>query len=486
MSTTAPARTPLQEAADRFDLVVVGGGPGGYVAAIRAAQHGLRVALVERDHLGGACTNRGCIPTKAMLHGADVAHEIEEASRLGFTVRREGFDLSRLVAYSDSVVQRLRGGIAGLVSGNGIELIAGTATIPGKGVVEVALGEGGSRTLQAGDIILATGARPRPLPGIEPDGDRIWTSTEALRPAEQPASLLVIGSGAIGSEFASLYADLGTRVTLVEAAPRLAPAEEPESSAFLTRAFEARGIEIHAGARISSVQVSADRVTTAFTDAGGAEHSVETDRVLLATGVQPNSEGLGLEALGVQLDRGVVVVDEHGATGVAGLYAIGDLVGAPCLAHKASHEAIVCVEHLAGDAHPAGPVAGAFMPRCVYSRPQLASIGYTEEQARGRGIDVEVGSFDLAGNGKAIARGEPQGFAKVIFDRSTGELVGAHLAGPEATELISSLSIAHSLEATDEALAHTVLPHPTVSEAMHEAVLDALGRVIHWPPARRS
>lgn len=474
--------SPRQQQHDSFDIVVIGGGPGGYVAGIRAAQHGLKVAVVERADLGGVCANWGCIPTKAMLHGADVAHAIDSASEYGFAVQRVGFDMAGLVRFSRGVVSRLTGGIAGLLAANGVEVIPGTAYIPAKGRVEVTA-EGGVRELRADHIIVATGARPRAIPGVTPDGDRIWTSTDALRPAERPASLLVIGSGAIGVEFASLYRDLGTEVTLVEAAPRILPVEDADVSAFVAKQFTARGIRVEAGARIGSVTAFDDRVETAFTTAAGAEVTVVSERVLVATGISPNSEGLGLEELGAQFSRGFVDTDPWCRTAVAGVYAIGDVAGGPCLAHKASHEALICVDRIAGEEH-VQPLDRDFVPGCTYSRPQVASLGYTEQQAREKGHDIRVGRFDLSGNGKAIALGEPSGFVKTIFDAGTGELLGAHLVGPEVTEMIQGLGIARSLEVTAESLAEVIFAHPTVCESIHESILDSLGRALHWPPKK--
>ncbi|WP_334137138.1 dihydrolipoyl dehydrogenase [Corynebacterium variabile] len=496
MTTNNRARTPLQQKADRFDVIVVGAGPGGYVAAIRAAQHGLRVAVVERGELGGVCSNVGCIPTKAMLHGADVAHEIATAGALGFSVGEVSFDISGLVDHSRQVVDQLTTGIRGLLDANGVEIIVGNATVPQKGRVKVEVAKS-FRELHSDHIILATGARPRSIPGVEPDGDHVWTSTEALRPSSLPASLLIIGSGAIGAEFASLYRDLGTEVTLVEALPGILPAEDAEVSAFVAKQFLARGIDVRTSVTVVSVVPDPSEetggVTTTFTTSDGASHSVVTERVLVATGVTPNSEGLGLESLGAKLERGFVKTDQWCRTGVAGLYAIGDLAGGPCLAHKASHEAVLCVDHIVGEAG-VKPLDRDFVPGCTYSRPQVASIGLTEAQARervgaaggGAGVGgVRVGKFNLVGNGKALALGEPEGFVKTVFDGATGELLGAHLVGPAVTEMVQGFGVAHSLRATAEDLAEVVFPHPTVSEAMHESVLDALDRVIHWPPARR-
>lgn len=490
--TGAGSPTPRELQANTFDVVVVGAGPGGYVAAIRAAQHGLRVAVVEKDRLGGACANRGCIPTKAMLHGADTAHTLATAPRVGFQVGEVSFDMGALVTFSRDVVARLVGGIAGLLDANGVEVVHGSAHLPAKGHVTVTGEDGSVRELHADHTILATGARPRSIPGVEPDGERIWTSTEALHPEARPESLVVVGSGAIGMEFASLYADLGTRVTVLEVAPRVLPVEDADVSAFVERAFTKRGITVHTGVGVRSVQVDegADpgsgpgSVTTVVAVPGGEEMVLTSERVLVATGVAPNSEGLGLEELGVELERGFVVTDEWCRTGVAGLYAIGDVAGAPCLAHKASHEGVVCIDHIVGEPD-VRPLQRDFVPGCTYSRPQVASLGFTEEQARGRGRDVQVGVFDLSGNGKALAQDEPAGFVKTVFDAATGELLGAHMVGPEVTEMIQGFGIAHSLEATAESLAEVVFAHPTVSEAMHESVLASMGRAIHWPPARR-
>lgn len=468
---------------DSYDVLVIGAGPGGYVAAIRAAQLGLSTCLVERGELGGVCANVGCIPTKAMLHGADVAHAIASSAGLGFAVAGVVFDIEQLVGYSRSVVKRLTGGIAALLNANGVDVVHGSATLTGKGAVRVTDDGGGTRDLRASHVILATGARPRQLPGMEPDGIRIWNSTDALRPTELPASLLVIGSGAIGIEFASLYSDLGSSVTVLEALGSILPAEDADVSAAVVRQLAGRGLRLEAGMRVTSVQAGPDGVVTTFVNAAGLEEQVTTERVLVAAGVVPNTEGLGLAELGVEFDRGFVKVDPWCRTGVAGLYAIGDVAGGPCLAHKASHEALLCVDHLAG-VGGAHQLERTFIPRCTYGRPQVASIGLTEAQARATGRPLQVGVFDLAGNGKALAQGEGTGFAKTIFDEVTGELLGAHLVGPEVTELIEGFSIAHSLEATAESLAGIVFPHPSVSEAMHESVLAALGRAIHSIPAR--
>lgn len=474
---------------EKYDVIVVGAGPGGYIAAIRAAQLGLRTAVVEKRHLGGVCANWGCIPTKAMLHGADVAHSLHEAAGLGFAIGGVVFDMDSLVKYSRDVVAKLTGGIQVLLDRNGVDTIIGQATLAGKGVLAVTPtidGEpvGSPAEYRADHIILATGARPRVLKGMEPDGDRIWTSSEALVPQGLPDSLLIVGSGAIGSEFASLYADLGTKVTLVEVVDRILPVEDEETSAFVAKQFQRRGIAIHTGARIESMTADADGVTTIITTRDGKELNVRTDRTLVAAGVVSNVENLGLEELGVKLERGHVVTDEWCRTNVWGLYAIGDVAGAPCLAHKASHEAVICVEKIAG-LSDVKPLDRNFVPGCTFTRPQVASVGYTEKQAKALGRPVIVGRFDLSANGKALALGEPVGFVKTIFDEESGELLGAHMVGPEVTEMIQGFGIAHTLEATPEALAETIFPHPSVSESMHESVLAALGRPLNQPPARK-
>lgn len=479
-----PRKSPRQVLADTFDVLVVGGGPGGYVAAIRAAQHGLRVGLVERERVGGVCLNRGCIPTKAMLHGADVLHQIASAGGLGISVGGVEVDTAGLESFATSVVDRLVHGVASLLDANGVEVVTGSARVVAKGEVEVTH-EGRRRTLRCAHLILATGASPKSIPGVVPDGERIWTSSDALHPETLPSSLLVIGSGAIGAEFASLYRDLGVEVTVLEALPRVLPVEDAEVSAFVERQFRSRGIEVHTGVRIASVVVGSASVRTGFTTASGQERVVETDRVLVATGVSPNSAGLGLEELGVELDpRGFVVTDRWCRTAVAGVCAIGDVAGAPCLAHKASEEGVVCIDHIVGEPG-VRPLDRDWVPGCTYSRPQVASIGLTEEQARGRGFEVRIGRFDLSGNGKVLAMGAEAGFVKTVFEASSGRLLGAHMVGPEVVEMVQGFGVAHRLDATAEDLAGVVFPHPSVSEAMHESVLDALGRAIHWPPRER-
>ncbi|MGC0362575.1 dihydrolipoamide dehydrogenase [Rhodococcus sp. 27YEA15] len=457
----------------KYDLLVIGGGPGGYVAAIRGAQLGLRVALVERDALGGICLNWGCIPTKAMLHGADVAHTLGELDKYGFSSASVEFDITKLVEFSRGVSARLSGGIGYLMKKNGVEVIEGTATLVDKGVVAV-----GSDEYRADHVIIATGARPRSIPGVTPDGDRVWTYFDALVPKELPASLLVIGSGAIGVEFASLYRDLGTEVTIVEAAPRVMPVEDDEVSGFVRKQFEKRGITIHTAATVSEVKVGADSVTVTVTESTGNAHQVTVDRVLVAAGITGNIEGLGLEELGIETARGAIVTDQWCRTSAFGIYAIGDVAGAPCLAHKASHEAVLCVEKLAG-VDGVHPLDRDYVPGCTYARPQVASLGLTEKEATATGRRLRVGHFDLQASGKALAIGAAEGFVKTIFDDDTGELLGAHMVGPDVTEQIQGFGIARSLEATGDDLAAVVFAHPTLSEAMHESVLSALGRPLN-------
>ena len=460
-----------------FDVIVVGGGPGGYVAAIRAAQLGLSTALVEKQHLGGICLNWGCIPTKALLKGAEVAHTLAHAADFGFTIGEVNFDLKRLVKHSRDVSARLSGGIGYLMNKNGITVVDGCARLAGKSRLSVATG-GKTVEYRANHIVLATGARPKPLPGIEPDGDRVWTYFEAMVPESLPESLLVIGSGAIGVEFSSLYNDLGVDVTLVEVLDQVMPVEDAEVSAFARQQFERRGVKVKTSTRVTAIEKHADSVTCELVGADGSTESVTVERVILSAGIQGNVENLGLEELGVETDRGFIVTDPWCRTNVAGVYAIGDVSGPPCLAHKASHEGVTCIEKLAG-VEGVHPLDKSRVPGCTYCRPQVASVGMTEAQARAVGKSVNVGRFNLQANGKALAIGEATGFVKTIFDAQSGELLGAHMIGPEVTEQIQGFGLAQSLEATEADLAHAVFPHPTVSEAMHEAVLDALGRAVH-------
>ncbi|WP_342659851.1 Dihydrolipoyl dehydrogenase [Rhodococcus ruber] len=463
---------------EKYDVIVVGSGPGGYVAAIRAAQHGLRTAVVERDRLGGICLNWGCIPTKALLHGADVAHTLANLRPLGFSASGVEFDMARLVEFSRSVSGRLSDGIGYLMKKNGIDVVRGSARLLDKGVVAVTAADESVSEYRADHVILATGARPRSVPGVVPDGDRVWTYFEALVPSELPKSLLVIGSGAIGVEFASLYNDLGTDVTLVEVAPQIMPVEDAAVAGHVRRQFEKRGIRIHTGASVSELTVGTNAVTVAVRSADGTIDESTVDRVLVAAGIQGNVEDLGLEELGVEVDRGFVTTDQWCRTTAFGVYAIGDVAGAPCLAHKASHEAVLCVDRLAGADH-VRPLDRDYVPGCTYARPQVASLGLTEERARATGRRLQIGQFDLQASGKALAIGEADGFVKTIFDADSGELLGAHMVGSDVTEQIQGFGIARSLEATADDLAEVVFAHPTLSEAMHESVLAALGRPIN-------
>jgi dihydrolipoamide dehydrogenase len=457
--------------------MVVGGGPGGYVAAIRAAQLGLKTALVEKQHLGGICLNWGCIPTKALLKGAEIAHTLAHAVDFGFTTGEVNFDIQRLVKHSRDVSARLTGGIGYLMQKNGITVIDGTARLSGKGSLTVT-GIEGESTYRADHIILATGARPRALPGIEPDGKLIWTYFEAMVPETLPESLLVVGSGAIGVEFSSLYNDLGVDVTLIEVMDTIMPVEDAEISAFARKQFEQRGIKVKTSTRIESLEKGDDSVTCLLTGKDGSSETLTFDRLILCAGIQGNIENIGLEALGIETDSSFIKTDEWCRTNAVGIYAIGDVSGPPCLAHKASHEGIICVEKLAG-VDGVHPLDKTRVPGCTYCRPQVASVGMTEAEARSRGYTVKVGRFNYQGNGKALAIGEADGFVKTLFDANSGELLGAHMIGPEVTEQIQGFGIAQSLEATEQELMHTVFAHPTLSEAMHEAVLDACGQAIH-------
>ncbi|QHE70006.1 dihydrolipoyl dehydrogenase [Rhodococcus sp. WAY2] len=466
---------------DKYDVLVIGSGPGGYVAAIRAAQHGLRTAVIERDRLGGICLNWGCIPTKALLHGADVAHTLANLQPLGFTASGIEFDITQLVEFSRGVSGRLSDGIGYLMKKNGVDVITGTAKLIDKGVVGVSSGKDESvpaTEYRADHIILATGARPRSIPGVTPDGERVWTYFDALVPAELPKSLLVIGSGAIGVEFASLYRDLGSEVTIVEVAPQIMPVEDAAVAAHVRRQFEKRGITIRTGAAVSDLTVGTNSVAVTVTSPDGTVEEVTVDRVLVAAGIQGNVEDLGLEDIGVEVDRSFVTTDQWCRTTAFGVYAIGDVAGGPCLAHKASHEGVLCVDKLAGAEHVI-PLDKDYVPGCTYARPQVASLGLTEDQARGTGRRLQIGQFDLQASGKALAIGEADGFVKTIFDADSGELIGAHMVGPDVTEQIQGFGIARSLEATGDDLAEVIFAHPTLSEAMHESVLAALGRPIN-------
>jgi dihydrolipoamide dehydrogenase len=462
-----------------FDLAIIGSGPGGYVAAIRASQLGLKTTIVERDQLGGICLNWGCIPTKALLRTSELYTAMRHAGEFGLACDNVRFDLPRVVERSRKVAERLSNGVAYLMRKNKIEVIKGTARLRGQGRIAV-IGVGGEvlPDIEAKHIILATGARARTLPGLEPDGKLIWTYKEAMVPQSFPKSLLIVGSGAIGIEFASFYRSLGAEVTVVEALPRILPAEDAEISELARKAFARQGIVIHTGTRVERLSKGADSVTATLGKADGSGAEIVAERVILAIGIVGNVEGLGLEALGVKTDKGHIVVDEWCGTGVPGLYAIGDVVGPPWLAHKASHEGIICVEKIAGVAglHPLDKTA---IPACTYSAPQVASVGLSEEQARASGHELKVGRFPYSANGKAIALGESEGLVKTIFDAQTGALLGAHLLGSEATELIQGFVIAKTLETTEAELMAAIFPHPTLSEMMGESVLDAYGRALH-------
>jgi len=460
-----------------FDLIVVGGGPGGYVAAIRAAQLGMKAAVVEREHLGGICLNWGCIPTKALLRSSEINHLLHTLGDYGFSADNIKFDLDKVVKRSRGVAKQLSSGVAHLLKKNKVTVFDGTGKLAGKGRLSVEKDGKPVATLVAKHIILATGARARELPGIEADGKLIWTYHEAMIPPALPKSLLVIGSGAIGIEFASFYRNMGSEVTVVEVLDRVLPVEDEEISAFARKAFEKQGMKILTSAAVKTVKKGADSVTVTI-EAGGKSQEITVDRVISAVGIVGNTENLGLEGTGVKVDRTHVVIDEFCRTGEPGVYAIGDLAGPPWLAHKASHEGVVCVEAIAG-LHP-HPIDWTNIPGCTYCRPQVASVGLTEAKAKANGRKVKVGRFPFIGNGKAIALGEPEGMVKVVFDADSGELLGAHMIGAEVTEMIQGYAIARTLETTEADLMHTVFPHPTISETMHEAVLDAYGRVIHF------
>ena len=467
--------------ADAFDVVVIGAGPGGYVTAIRASQLGLATAIVEREALGGVCLNWGCIPTKALLKSGEVYEQLGHLADYGLSAEKRAYDFGAVIARSRAVARQLSGGVAFLMKKHRIEVVEGVARLEtGRPApkVSVKLKAGGERTLSAAKaVILATGARARQIPaaGLVPDGDRIWTYREAMVPKTCPKSLLVVGSGAIGIEFASFYRALGAEVTVVEALPRILPVEDEEVSKAAHRAFEKRGIAFRVGAKVTKLAKSRSGVTLQI-EAGGKAETLEAERAIVAVGIDANVEDMGLETLGLKLDRGHVVTDARGATNIAGLYAIGDVAGPPWLAHKAMHEGVHCIEHIAG--FPTADLA-APIPGCTYSTPQIASIGLTEAAAKEKGLEVKVGRFPFRANGKAIAAGETEGFVKTIFDSATGALIGAHMIGAEVTEMIQGFALAMTLEATEAELQATVFPHPTMSEAMHEASLDAYGRVLH-------
>jgi dihydrolipoamide dehydrogenase len=448
------------------------------VAAIRAAQLGMKTAVVEREHLGGICLNWGCIPTKALLRTSEISHLLHHFDEFGFTADNPRFDLGKVVKRSRAVAKQLSSGVAHLLRKNKVIVFDGEGRLAGKQTLAVRKDGKPVATLKAPHIVLATGARARQLPGLETDGKLIWTYKEAMVPPEMPKSLLVVGSGAIGIEFASFYLNMGAQVTVVEVVDRVLPVEDEEISAFARKAFEKQGMKILTGATVKSANKNGAGVTVKL-EANGKNEEITVDRVISAIGIVGNVEDLGLEGTGVQVERTHVVVDEYCRTGEPGVYAIGDLAGPPWLAHKASHEGVLCVEKIAGrnDVHPMNVQN---IPACTYCRPQVASVGLTEARAKSDGRDVKVGRFPFVGNGKAIAMGEPEGMVKTVFDAQTGELLGAHMVGAEVTEMIQGYVIARTLESTEAELIETVFPHPTVSETMHEAVLSAYGRAIHF------
>jgi dihydrolipoamide dehydrogenase len=466
--------------ADSFDLIIVGSGPGGYVTAIRASQLGMKVAIVERELLGGICLNWGCIPTKALLKSGEVYEQLDHLADYGLSVEKRGFDFDAVIKRSRKVAAQLNSGVGFLMKKHKVEVVEGTAKLA-KGSeapsVVVALKAGGSRTLTAKQVIVATGARARTIPaiGLEPDGERVWTYREALAPKAAPKTLIVIGSGAIGIEFASFYRALGSDVTVIEALPRILPVEDEEVSKAAHKAFEKRGLKFRVPANVKKLTKTKSGIAVEI-EADGKTETLEADVAIVAVGIVGNVEDLGLEALGVKVEKTHIVVDKHGATGVPGLFAIGDVAGPPWLAHKASHEGVHCVEHIAGlkPTNIESPI-----PSCTYSTPQIASVGLTEAQAKDQGREPKIGRFPFRVNGKAIASGETEGFVKTVFDGQTGALIGAHMIGAEVTEMIQGFTLAMTLEATEAELQAAVFPHPTMSEAMHEASLDAYGIVLH-------
>ncbi|UYV35840.1 dihydrolipoyl dehydrogenase [Rhodobacteraceae bacterium D3-12] len=458
-----------------YDMVVIGAGPGGYVAAIRGAQLGLKVAIVEREHMGGICLNWGCIPTKALLRSSEVFHLMHRAEEFGLSAGKIEFDLDAVVKRSRGVAKQLNSGIGHLLKKNKVTTIMGEARLSGKNTVTVKTDKG-EETLTGKNVILATGARARELPGLEADGERVWTYKHALQPPHMPKKLLVIGSGAIGIEFASFYNTLGAETTVVEVMDRVLPVEDAEISAFAKKQFVKQGMKIMEKAMVKQLDRSKTKVT-AHIEVGGKVEKQDFDTVISAVGIVGNVEGLGLEEQGIKTDRTHVVVDGYCRTGVDGVFAIGDIAGAPWLAHKASHEGVMVAELIAGKkVHAVRPEAIA---GCTYCHPQVASVGYSEAKAKELGYDIKVGRFPFIGNGKAIALGEAEGMVKTVFDAKTGELLGAHMVGAEVTEMIQGYVVGRTLETTEEELMNTVFPHPTLSEMMHESVLDAYDRAIH-------
>jgi dihydrolipoamide dehydrogenase len=468
--------------ADTYDVIVIGSGPGGYVTAIRSAQLGLKTAIVEKAYLGGICSNWGCIPTKALLRSSEVFHYLENAKDYGLSAKEVAYDAAAVVKRSRGVAQQMANGVAFLMKKNKIDVIWGVATITAAGRIAVKAADNPPKgALGAGDysakhIIVATGARPRVLPGLEPDQKLVWTYFEAMVPDRMPKSLLIVGSGAIGIEFASFYRTMGAEVTVVEILPQILPVEDEEIALKARKRFEKQGMKIHTEAKVTKLAKGRDSVTATVEFKDGKKEDMTVDRVISAVGVVGNIEGIGLEKLGVKTDRGTIVVDGYGRTNVPGIYAIGDVAGPPMLAHKAEHEGVICVEAIAGlKPHPMDKLR---IPGCTYCNPQIASVGLTEKKAKEAGYDVRVGRFPFIANGKAVALGEPDGLTKTIFDKKTGQLLGAHLVGAEVTELIHSFVVAMNLETTEDELANSIFPHPTLSETIHESVLDAYGRVI--------
>ena len=462
-----------------FDLAVIGAGPGGYVAAIRAAQLGMKTAIIEREHLGGICLNWGCIPTKALLRSSEIYHLLHRLDEFGFSASDIKFDLKKIVERSRKVSAKLSNGVGFLMKKHKITVFDGAAKLKGKGAIAIAGKEGRALPdITAKHIIVATGARARTLPGLEPDGKLIWTYKEALVPDIMPKSLLVVGSGAIGIEFASFFRTLGADTTVVEIMDRILPVEDEEISKFARKSFEKQGMKIHTGAKVESLKAGKNNVAAKLALAGGKSETLTVDRVILAVGIAGNVENVGLEDVGVKVEKGHIVIDGYCRTNVEGVYAIGDVAGAPWLAHKAMHEGVLCVEKIAG-IDGVHPMDTKNVPGCTYCSPQVASVGLTEKAAKDAGHEVKVGRFPYQGNGKAIALGETEGMVKTVFDAKTGELLGAHMIGAEVTELIQGYTIAKSMETTEAELMHTIFPHPTLSEMMHEAVLDAYGQVLH-------
>ena len=468
-------------AGNTFDAIIIGGGPGGYVTAIRAAQLGLNVCVVEKQHLGGICLNWGCIPTKALLRSAEIFHTMTHAGDYGLSAKSIGFDLKKVVKRSRDISEQLNKGVGFLLKKNKVAVIDGEATLNGPGKVDVAGKDGNKQTLAAKHVIVATGARPRTRKGLEPDGKQVWTYFEALVPETMPKSLLVIGSGAIGIEFASFFNTLGAKVTVVEVLERILPVEDAEIAALAHKQFESQGMTLITGAKVTGLKKTKASVTAAIENAsgkpGGKKTEIKVERVISAVGVQGNIEGIGLETTKIKTDKGCIVVDEFSRTDEPGVYAIGDVAGPPLLAHKAEHEGVICIEKIAGlSPHPLNK---GQIPGCTYCHPQIASVGLTEDAARKAGHEVKVGRFPFIANGKAIALGETDGLVKTVFDAKTGQLLGAHMVGAEVTELIQGFVVAMGLETTEEELMHAIFPHPTLSEMMHESVLDAYGRAIH-------